>query len=129
LLPPTIKSVPAIYDLKTQTTEFGKNILKIIELFAMQENPNMIEPGAFSFISGGDIISDSYSFIDMDSQELLAKGNGGVKQMHNYVGIDSIITIDTPDEDYVPDKVGSNDLDKYEKDRNEMLQEVKKTYN
>ena len=124
LLPPTIKSVPAIYDLNNHTTEFGANILRIIDLLDKPVSP-LEEPDPFTFMSG-DIISDTYSFLDLKSEEMLAKGNGGIKQMHNYVGIDSIIKINTPDEDYIPDKVGGNDLEKYQRERSQMLHEIAK---
>jgi hypothetical protein len=49
-----------------------------------------MEPMAFSFGSGlGDIVSDQYSFLDQDSEELEAKGNGGMRQMHNYVDLNT----------------------------------------
>ena len=124
LLPPIIKSVPAIYDLNNHTDELGSNIINIIDLLNKPIRKNFIEPDPFYFIQG-DIISDSYSFIDMNSDDMLAKGNGGIKQMHNYVGIDSIIKINTPDEDYIPDKVGGNDFEKYQRERSEMLHKIK----
>ena len=60
---------------------------------------------AFSFGSGGgfgDIVSDQYSFLDMDSDSLSAKGNGGMRQMHNYVDLNSNgnLNINCPDDDF-----------------------------
>jgi hypothetical protein len=55
-----------------------------------QATQNNMEPMAFSFGSGGgfgDIVSDQYSFLDQDSESLKAAGNGGLRQMHNYVDI------------------------------------------
>lgn len=124
LLPPVVQSVPAIYDLNNHNVEFGPNVLRIVELMN-SGNTQLEEPDPFTFMTG-DIISDSYSFLDLKSEEMLAKGNGGIKQMHNYVGIDSIIKINTPDEDYVPDKVGGNDLEKYQRERSQMLHEIAK---
>lgn len=49
-----------------------------------------MEPMAFSFGGGGgfgDVISDQYSFLDMDAESLKATGNGGMRQMHNYVDL------------------------------------------
>jgi hypothetical protein len=45
-----------------------------------------MEPMAFS-LGGGDIVSDQYSFLDQEPEELEAKGNGGMRQMHNYVDL------------------------------------------
>ena len=42
--------------------------------------------------------------------------------MDNYVGIDSIIKINTPDEDYEPDKVGQVDLGKIQAQRESDIQ-------
>ena len=47
---------------------------------------------AFSLGNGGnfgDIVSDQYSFLDQDANELKADGNGGMKQMHNYVDLNT----------------------------------------
>jgi hypothetical protein len=51
-----------------------------------------MEPMAFSFGSGGgfgDVVSDSYSFLDQAPEDLEAKGNGGMRQMHNYVDLNT----------------------------------------
>ncbi len=53
-------------------------------------------------------MSDSYSFWDQDPNELSTKGQGGIRQMHNFVTLDQNFTINTPEEDYVPDKIGNN---------------------
>jgi hypothetical protein len=45
---------------------------------------------AFSLGGGGgfgDIVSDQYSFLDQDSDDLGTTGNGGMRQMHNYVDL------------------------------------------
>ena len=71
----------------------------------------MNEPMAFSLGGGGSfgITSDSYSFLDMDTDSLSAKGNGGVRQMHNYVDMNYNDTISTP-EDEVNHVKGANKL-------------------
>jgi hypothetical protein len=37
---------------------------------------------------GHGVASDTYSFWDQSSEEMLAKGNGGMRQMYNYSTID-----------------------------------------
>ena len=71
---------------------------------------NNLEPMAFGFSGGGfgAITSDQYSFLDMDSDSLSAKGNGGVRQMHNYVDLNYSDNISTPDDDH--DYKGSNKI-------------------
>jgi hypothetical protein len=46
------------------------------------------------------IVSDNYSFLDMDSDSLSAKGNGGVRQMHNYVDLNYADQISTPADEH-----------------------------
>ena len=46
------------------------------------------------------VSSDQYSFLDMDSEQLNTKGNGGTRQMHNYVSLDHSDTIQTPADDH-----------------------------
>ena len=55
---------------------------------------------AFSLGGGGfGIVSDQFSFLDMDENDLSAKGNGGVRQMHNYVNLQYSDKISTPEDD------------------------------
>ena len=57
-----------------------------------QATQNNMEPMAFSLGSSGgfgDIISDQYSFLDQDPDDLKAEGNGGMRQMHNYVDLNT----------------------------------------
>lgn len=75
--------------------------------------PQMSEPSAFSF---GDhaSMSDSFSFLDQSADDLKATGNGGMRQLHGFTSIhNSYDGINTPPEDYVPNKVGTDvSLDK-----------------
>ena len=51
-----------------------------------------MEPMALALGGGGsfgDIVSDQYSFLDQDPDELKADGNGGMRQMHNYVDLNT----------------------------------------
>ena len=65
---------------------------------------------AFSFGNGGfgDIVSDQFSFLDQDADSLQAKGDGGVRQMHNYVHLGYVDTISNVPEDNNPK--GSNKI-------------------
>ena len=55
---------------------------------------------AFS-LGGGNfgILSDQYSYLDMDADALSAKGDGGVRQMHNYVTINHQDRLNTPEQE------------------------------
>ena len=62
-------------------------------------------------------MSDNYSYLDQTSDEMTAKGNGGMRQMHSFVRLNQNDKIYTPDEDYEPDKVGEVDLGKIQAQR------------
>ena len=65
--------------------------------------------------------SDNYSYLDMSSDELSAKGSGGERIMHNYAGINTADQIETPPEDYDPGKVGNVSLEQLQQQRNSEI--------
>jgi hypothetical protein len=129
LLPPTITAVPAL-----MLTNNGFHVLLGDQIYqhlqpkeeAVQKKATMNqgEPDAFSFsgFSPSGITSDQYSFLDMHADELLAKGGGGIRQMHNYVNFneDKLMDIETPPDNYTPDKVNENSMQQYESQRNQL---------
>ena len=60
----------------------------------------------------GGQLSDVYSYLDMSADELSAKGNGGLRQMHRYMALGASQSIATPPDDYTADKVGTVDIGK-----------------
>jgi len=123
LLPSTISSVPSLLLIKEnyrllQGDEIY-NYLKPILFVEKQVSTNYNgEPSAFSLYHSNDnIISDNYSFLDQDSDDLSAKGNGGTRQMYNYAGIEFIEKIVTPDENYIPDKIGDVSIEQLQNQR------------
>ena len=58
--------------------------------------------GPFGGFSSGGIVSDNYSFLDQSDTDLSVKGNGGLRQIHNYVTLnDSMnLTMKLPMDDY-----------------------------
>ena len=111
LLPDVIRKVPALFLIDSQ------NVLYEDEIYAfLTPKENTIntlatsgngEPECYS-LNQMSCMSDSYSFLDQDSTELSTKGSGGVRQLHNYVTLDQNFSIQTPEEDYTPDKIGNN---------------------
>ena len=105
ILPDTVTKVPALLLLKENyRVLYGESILKFFkpmqEAVVRQATQNNIEPMAFSLGGGGyGISSDQYSFLDMDADALSAKGNGGIRQMHNYVNLQYSDSIHTPEDD------------------------------
>ena len=93
ILPENITRVPALLLLNQgYNVLFGEQILQHLqpqkEIEIKQATQNNMEPMAFSFGNGfSDIVSDHYSFLDQDPEDLEAKGNGGMRQMHNYVDL------------------------------------------
>lgn len=77
---------------------------------------NNMEPLAFSTTEMGSL-SDNYSYLDMSPTDLSAKGNGGLRMMHSYSGIMDNQKIETPEDDYEPDKIGEVDLGKIQSQR------------
>jgi len=106
ILPDNITRVPALLLLNQgYTVLYGEQILQHLkpkqEIEVKQATQNNMEPMAFSFGGGfGDIVSDTYSFLDQDPNELEAKGNGGMRQMHNYVDLNYSNNITTPTDDF-----------------------------
>ena len=126
LLPHTINAVPALLLINDNyKVLFGDSIKS--HLKPVNEIKNNIstnfngEPSAFSITSGlNSVVSDNYSFLDQSSDELSAKGNGGMRQMYNYAAINHSDTIETPPDDYVPDKVDETSIKNYEDNRNNI---------
>jgi hypothetical protein len=98
ILPENVTRVPALLLLNQgYNVLYGDQIIQHLkprqEVEVRQATQNNMEPMAFSFGGGGggfgDIVSDQYSFLDQAPEELEAKGNGGMRQMHNYVDLNT----------------------------------------
>lgn len=85
---------------------------------------NNMEPEAFNFgeMSG---MSDTYSYWNIDNDSLMTKGQGGLQFMHGYVKTHGDTKIETPDENYKPDKIGNVSLDKLVQERNNDINKIK----
>ena len=104
ILPDNVTRVPALLLLNQgYTVLYGEKILEFLkpkqEVEVRKATQNNMEPMAFSFGGGfGDVVSDQYSFLDQAPEDLEAKGNGGARQMHNYVDLNysDSVTMQTP---------------------------------
>ena len=128
VLPDTITSVPALLLLNEDfKTFFGEDILKYLNPIQKQKQEQATnfqgEPDAYTMQSGGfGVASDNFSFLDQGFDELSAKGNGGMRQLHNYATLDYVDKIETPPDDYAPDTIGENvDMDKLQAKRMQDL--------
>ena len=115
IMPENVNRVPALLLLnQNYQVLYGEAILNHLkpaqEIAVKKATQNNMEPMAFSFSGGGfgDIVSDAYSFLDQGAEELQAKGNGGMRQMHNYVDLNYSDNISTPADEH--DYKGSNKI-------------------
>ena len=132
LLPPQVNRVPALLLLnKGHMVLYGDQILQHFQPKNVALNndatgfngePNAFALGRESMGSGFGVASDNYSFLDQSPDELSAKGNGGMRQLYNYATIDLVDKIETPPDNYSPDKVGSVSLEKLQQQRNSDIQ-------
>jgi len=115
IMPENVNRVPALLLLNQgYQVLYGESILNHLkpkqEVAVRKATQNNMEPMAFSFGGGGfgDVVSDSFSFLDQGSEELEAKGNGGIRQMHNYVDLNYSDNITTPADEH--EYKGSNKI-------------------
>ena len=125
-LPKGVERVPALLLLN-----YGNRILfgqDIYDFFAKENEEKKKraqrgngEPLAFSTCEMGNTMSDNYSYWDMGHEELSAKGNGGLRIIHSYSLLSQDQKIETPPDNYVPDKVGNVDLSRMQMEREKDL--------
>lgn len=126
LLPNTITCVPALLLINNNyQVIFGDDIIThlkpITQNIIKQTLKNNDEPSCYSIdnrMSG--IVSDNFSFLDQNIDELSASGNGGMRQTYSYAPLDFQEKIYTPDEDYAPNKINENSIKEYENNRNNI---------
>jgi hypothetical protein len=106
IMPENVNRVPALLLLNQgYNVLYGEAIMQHLkprqETMVKQATRNNMEPMAFSLGGGGfgSVVSDQYSFLDMDSDQMSAKGTGGVRQMHNYVDLNYSDQISTPQDE------------------------------
>lgn len=127
IMPPNVHSVPSLLLVKQQyRVIMGDDILKHLhpemKNTMTSKQSAQIEPSGYflgASTGGTNIISEKFTSYSMTPDELSAKGNGGSRQLYNYISVkDDMHLINTPPDNYRPDKV-SNDitLDKLQQKR------------
>jgi len=121
-LPPNITRVPTLLLLNMGNKIIvGKDVINYFKPQLTQDKEQAtksnMEPMAFSTYEMGVTMSDNYSYLDQSNDEMSAKGNGGLRQMHSFVTLNYDDKIHTPPDDYEPDKVGNVDLGKLQAER------------
>ena len=133
IMPENVTKVPALL-LLTQNYKvlYGESIYEYFKpqqtTMIKQATKNNLEPAAFSFggFGSGNVASDNYSFLDMDADSLGTKGNGGLRQIHNYVTLNDNMTIPTPQDDveYSKIKDGEMKIEDLQKQRDQDLANI-----
>jgi hypothetical protein len=103
IMPENVTKVPALLLLnQNYKVIYGDDIYRhfkpVQQIQVKQATQNNMEPTAFGFSGygsafGSGIVSDNYSFLDQNDDELSVKGNGGVRQMHNYVSLNDSMNL------------------------------------
>lgn len=134
LLPPTVTKVPALL-LITQGHHvlFGDQIYQHLQPrennFSRRVAGTPNEPSAFSMgsLAMGGVASDNYSFLDQSAESMSAKGDGGLRQMHQYATLDYIDKIQTPPDEYEPNTIGNQGmtLEQIQQQRNAEIPQSK----
>ena len=114
VMPENVTRVPALLLLnQNYKVIYGDDIYKHLRPQVANEvkqaTKNNMEPinfqdgfSAFGGFSSGGIVSDNFSFLDQSDGDLSVKGDGGLRQMHNYVTLnDSMnLSMKLPQDDY-----------------------------
>lgn len=117
ILPPNIHNVPALLCIKKNyQLIYGSDILQNFHNEIKNANLSATrfegEPMAYSFLSssgGTNIFSEKYTSYSLTPDDLSAKSNSKNRPLYNYVSYsDNIEVINTPDDTYKPDKIGSD---------------------
>jgi len=141
IMPENVTKVPALLLLnQNYKVIYGDDIYKHFkpaqQVQVQQATKNNMEPSAFGFggygsAFGSGITSDNYSFLDQNDDELSVKGNGGLRQMHNYVSLnDSMsLTMQLPQDEteYKTDKMkeGETSVEALQRKRDQDLTNIK----
>jgi hypothetical protein len=144
LIPNNITAVPSLIVLNRQyevisgvdniMNYFGSNIQRQINTatknntvpISTQSDDGFSAFGGF----GSGIMSDHFSFLDQDTNDLSAKGNGGLRQMHYYAGLNedtiSQKVKNVQNSESVGNKIKDDEttslLDRYKQERDKDLQ-------
>jgi hypothetical protein len=138
IMPENVTRVPALLLLnQNYKVIYGDEIYthlkpQVTQQIKQATNNNM-EPvnfqdgfGTFGGFSGG-IVSDNYSFLDQSDSDLGVKGDGGLRQIHNYVQLnDSMnLTMSLPQDDVeYKTKDGEMSIESLQRRRDEELSNI-----
>jgi hypothetical protein len=139
LMPENVTRVPALLLLnQNYKVIYGNDIYNYLKPQVTQQiqqaTKNNMEPinfqdgfKSFGGFSGG-IVSDNYSFLDQSDSELSVKGDGGLRQIHNYVTLNESMNLSMKlpqdDVEYNKIKEGELSVEALQKRRNEEVANI-----
>tara|TARA_Y100000816_G_C26080786_1_gene569600 strand:- start:627 stop:1220 length:594 start_codon:yes stop_codon:yes gene_type:complete len=126
LLPPGVIKVPSLVLAENNQILIGSQIYQhylpnytnsIQELKHDDPSPCALQLETLNMFG---VSSDNFSFLDQSSDELLAKGGGGMRQLYSYATIDHIDkSINIPqEEDISSNRIGDINLEELQQQRN-----------
>lgn len=115
-LPSEVSKVPALLLLRENNRIlFGNDIYNILDIKVVEERTRAtggnMEPHDFTFTNN--IHSTSYSSIDEEE--------GGLGGCYASASYDNLENIETPPDDYIPDKLDESSIKKYQEERNSVV--------
>lgn len=143
IMPENVSRVPALLLLnQNYRVIYGDDIYAYLrpqtQVQISQATKNNMEPttyqdgfGSFGGFGSGSIVSDNYSFLDQSDTDLGVKGEGGLRQTHNYVTLNESIglSMKLPNDDfeYKNDKLkeGELSIESLQRKREEELSNIK----
>jgi hypothetical protein len=123
VMPPSLAYVPAMLLVNEKyRLIYGDSIIEHLRpmLTGNAAEVGNQEPVCYDFAtSSGSVRSEMYTFCDMTPDDLSGKSESNRRPMHNYVRANQdIITINTPPDNYSPNKVGQDiTIDKLQQQR------------
>jgi hypothetical protein len=136
MMPPNLHSVPALLLVK-QNYRFllGDDIIKHYHSDILTKKNNATnyngEPAGFSLASfsgtaaTNNVVSEQYTMYNMTADELSAKGHSQNRPLYNYVSAaDEILSINTPPDNYRPDKVNVT-IDTLQQQRMDEISQIR----
>jgi len=132
ILPPNIVRVPTLLSIQengrlVSGMEIKQYLASKIKQAVAVATQEQMEPSAFSFSgsSMSSIVSDAYSYLDMNADDLSAEGSGGMRQLHNYVSINDMAGITAPAEAQGTRQENSSKMPTLESLRKEREMDIK----
>ena len=130
IMPENVTKVPALLLLnQNYRVVYGDEIYAHLkpqkDATIKQSTQNNMEPSAFQDGFGGfgmgGVSSDEFSFLDQNDDDLGVKGNGGMRQMHNYTSLsgENDTPMHCPEENYTSGKItdGEKSMEQLQKQR------------